>query len=331
MDPILEVLDLTTYFYTPLGVARAVDGISYSLQGGESLGIVGESGSGKSVSALSLLRLVESPPGRIVRGRVLFRGEDLLQSPRERIRQIRGRHVSMIFQEPMTSLNPCYTVGDQIGEVLRIHTQISRHEARQRTVELLDQVHIPDPNRAVKQYPHELSGGMRQRVMIAMALACKPDILIADEPTTALDVTIQAQILALLARLKEDLGMATIFITHDLGIIAQYVSRVLVMYAGRIVESAATTDLFLNPRHPYTLGLLHSLPRLGARSKGERKRLAEIPGVVPSLYNLPPGCRFANRCERSADRCRREEPALVAVAEGHEVACWLAEDHPYAD
>jgi peptide/nickel transport system ATP-binding protein/oligopeptide transport system ATP-binding protein len=322
-DVILDIRNLKTFFYTYDGVAKAVDGISYRLSVGEPLGIVGESGCGKSVSALSILRLIPDPPGRIVEGQIFFKGTNLLELPYERMREIRGNHISMIFQEPMTSLNPVFTVGNQIAEAFHLHQGLKRHEAIEKSIDMLRLVNIPSPEKCVGQYPHELSGGMRQRVMIAMALACNPEILIADEPTTALDVTIQAQIIDLMLQLKEELGMAIILITHDLGIIAETVKRVIVMYAGKIVEEAPTRTIFKTPLHPYSQGLLQSMPRLGDKVKLGRVRLEEIPGIVPSLYDLPPGCRFSTRCSHAMEICRKEEPDLEEIDERHFCRCWL--------
>jgi len=320
---ILDIRDLKTFFYTYDGVAKAVDGISYRLSTGEPLGIVGESGCGKSVSALSILRLIPDPPGRIVEGQIFFKENNLLELGYDRMREIRGNRISMIFQEPMTSLNPVFTVGDQIAEAFRLHQGLKRQEALEKSIDMLRLVNIPSPEKCVGQYPHELSGGMRQRAMIAMALACKPEILIADEPTTALDVTIQAQIIDLMLQLKEELGMAIILITHDLGIIAETVKRVIVMYAGKIVEEALTRTVFKTPLHPYTQGLLQSIPRLGDKVRLGRVRLEEIQGVVPSLYELPPGCRFSTRCGHAMEICRKEEPELEEIEERHFCRCWL--------
>ncbi len=322
-DVILDIRNLKTFFYTYDGVAKAVDGISYRLSRGEPLGIVGESGCGKSVSALSILRLIPDPPGRIVEGQIFFKGTNLLELPYERMREIRGNHISMIFQEPMTSLNPVFTVGNQIAEAFRLHQGLKRQEALEKSIDMLKLVNIPSPEKCVGQYPHELSGGMRQRAMIAMALACNPEILIADEPTTALDVTIQAQIIDLMLQLKEELGMAIILITHDLGIIAETVKRVIVMYAGKIVEEAPTRTIFKTPLHPYSQGLLQSMPRLGDKIRLGRVRLEEIPGVVPSLYELPAGCRFSTRCSHAMEICRKEEPDLEEIDERHFCRCWL--------
>ena len=321
---ILDIKDLRTYFFTFEGVAKAVDGVSYQLAKGEPLGVVGESGCGKSVTALSVLRLIPIPPGKIVSGEILFKGQNLLSLHEEEMRKIRGNRISMIFQEPMTSLNPVFTVGNQVQETFKLHQGLSKKEALEKTVEMLKLVNIASPEKCVARYPHELSGGMRQRVMIAMALACNPEILIADEPTTALDVTIQAQILDLMIKLKEDLGMAIILITHNLGVIAETVKRVMVMYAGKIVEEAPTKILFDNPRHPYTMGLLKSIPRLGDKIRLGKVRLTEIPGVVPSLYDLPPGCKFSTRCPFVMDVCK-EEPGLREVEKGHWSACWLSD------
>ena len=322
---ILEIKDLKTYFFTFEGVAKAVDGVSYQLAKGEPLGVVGESGCGKSVTALSVLRLIPIPPGKIVSGEILFKGQNLLSLHEEEMRKIRGNRISMIFQEPMTSLNPVFTVGNQVQETFKLHQGLSKKEALEKTVEMLKLVNIASPEKCVARYPHELSGGMRQRVMIAMALACNPEILIADEPTTALDVTIQAQILDLMIKLKEDLGMAIILITHNLGVIAETVKRVMVMYAGKIVEEAPTKTLFDNPRHPYTMGLLKSIPRLGDKIRLGKVRLTEIPGVVPSLYDLPPGCKFSTRCPFVMDVCKEKEPGLREVEKGHWSACWLSD------
>ena len=320
---ILEIDGLKTHFHTRDGIVRAVDGVSIRVDRGETLSIVGESGCGKSVTAMSVLRLLPVPPAKIEAGRILFDGEDLLQATEERMRDIRGNRISMIFQEPMTSLNPVMPVGRQIAESLELHQGLGRRAAAERAVEMLDIVQIPEPRRRAGEYPHQLSGGMRQRVMIAMALACNPSILIADEPTTALDVTIQAQILDLMLQLKEQIGAAIVFITHDLGVVAETAQRVVVMYAGRKVEEAAVADLFARPLHPYTLGLMGSIPKLAARAlAGGRGRLAEIPGVVPSLRQEMPGCTFAPRCPFAQDRCRAEVPELEDREGGRLVACW---------
>jgi peptide/nickel transport system ATP-binding protein len=327
--PLLEVEGLKTHFFTRDGVVRAVDGVSFSIQPGETLALVGESGCGKSVTSLSILRLIASPPGRTVAGTIRFDGRDLLGLSEPAMRKVRGNEISMIFQEPMTSLNPVLTVGRQIAEALVLHRGLARGEANERAVEMLRLVNIPEPARRASEYPHQMSGGMRQRVMIAMALACDPKLLIADEPTTALDVTIQAQILDLMRALKEKTGAAIMLITHDLGVVAEMAQRVVVMYAGRKVEEARVDDLFARPRHPYTRGLLSSIPRLGA-AKPARMRLTEIPGMVPSLREPIAGCPFATRCPYVVERCRVEMPPLEAKAEGHTVACWEADRLPGA-
>ncbi|MCY3982172.1 MAG: ABC transporter ATP-binding protein [Alphaproteobacteria bacterium] len=320
---ILEIDNLKTHFHTRDGIVRAVDGVSIGVDRGETLSIVGESGCGKSVTAMSVLRLLPIPPAKIEAGRILFDGEDLLQATEERMREIRGNRISMIFQEPMTSLNPVMPAGRQIAESLELHQGLSRRAAAERAVEMLDLVQIPEPRRRAGEYPHQLSGGMRQRVMIAMALACNPSLLIADEPTTALDVTIQAQILDLMLQLKEQIGAAIVFITHDLGVVAETAQRVVVMYAGRKVEEASVADLFARPLHPYTLGLMGSIPKLAARAlSGRRGRLAEIPGVVPSLMQEMPGCTFAPRCPFVQERCRIEAPGLETRDGGRLAACW---------
>jgi len=324
-EMILDIKNLKTYFYTYEGVAKAVDGVSFQLAKGEPLGVVGESGCGKSVTALSILRLVPVPPGRIVWGEISFKGKNLLGLPEDEMRKIRGNRISMIFQEPMTSLNPVFTVGNQIQETLQLHQGISKKDALEKSIEMLRLVNIPSPERVVERYPHELSGGMRQRMMIAMALACNPEILIADEPTTALDVTIQAQILDLMNELKEELGMAIILITHNLGVVAETARRVIVMYAGKIVEEAETKTLFGNAQHPYTMGLLKSIPVLGDKIRRGKVRLNEIPGVVPSLYELPPGCKFSTRCPSVMDICKEKEPELKEVEKSHFSACWLTD------
>ncbi len=311
--PLLEIRDLVTEFRTGDGTVRAVDGVSFEIAPRTTLGVVGESGSGKSVTALSIMRLVASPPGRIASGSIRYAGRDLLALRPAEMRAIRGNRIAMIFQEPMTSLNPVFTVGDQVAEAVRLHQHTSRREARAVAIDMFRRVGIPSPEDRVDAYPHQLSGGMRQRVMIAMALACKPDLLIADEPTTALDVTIQAQILELLRSLQRELGMSILLITHDLGVVAETCDEVVVMYAGRIVERAPTEALFAAPRHPYTAGLLRSVPSYGEAAPGERTRLQEIRGMVPALSELPPGCKFADRCPAVAERCRAEEPPLVAL------------------
>jgi oligopeptide/dipeptide ABC transporter ATP-binding protein len=319
MQPLLRVEDLRTSFHTDEGTAKAVDGVSFVVAEQETLGIVGESGCGKSVTALSILRLIPDPPGRIEGGNVEFQGRDLLDLTEKEMRRIRGNEIAMIFQEPMTSLNPVYTVGEQISEVLRLHRGVTRAEAEERAVEMLRRVRIPDPEQRVEEYPHQLSGGQRQRVMIAMALACDPALLIADEPTTALDVTVQAQILDLLRELQNEFGMAIMLITHDLGVIAEMAHRVVVMYAGVVVESGTVEQIFDGPNHPYTEGLKAAIPKLGERVE----RLATIPGTVPSPYEEIVGCPFQNRCPYVMDVCRREFPRLYAVGTGHEARCFL--------
>jgi peptide/nickel transport system ATP-binding protein len=327
--PLLAIEDLQTHFFTRDGVVRAVDGVSYAVEAGETLAVVGESGCGKSVTALSILRLVPSPPGRIVGGAIRFEGVDLLQIGEGEMRRIRGNEISMIFQEPMTSLNPVLTVSRQITETLILHQGLTARAAAARAIEMLRLVRIPEPERRARQYPHELSGGMRQRVMIAMALACHPKLLIADEPTTALDVTIQAQILDLMRELKSEIGAAIILITHDLGVVAEMAQRVVVMYAGRKVEEAPVGDLFRRPQHPYTLGLLASVPRLGATlGRAEPPRLAEIPGTVPSLREPIVGCAFSPRCAYATERCSREAPPLEAKTAAHLAACFESERLP---
>ncbi|WP_119421238.1 ABC transporter ATP-binding protein [Desertibaculum subflavum] len=324
--PLLEIDDLRLHFYTRDGVVRAVDGVTYHVKAGETLAVVGESGCGKSVTAQSVLRLVPSPPGRYVSGQIRFQGRNLLDLDMAEMRKLRGAEISMIFQEPMTSLNPVLTVGRQIGETLVLHQGMDQKAAEARAVEMLKLVGIPEPERRVREYPHQLSGGMRQRVMIAMALACNPKLLIADEPTTALDVTIQAQILDLMRELKSRVGAAIILITHDLGVVAEMAERVVVMYAGRKVEEASVDDLFARPRHPYTLGLMGSIPHLGSSLvHNAPPRLAEIQGVVPSLREEIPGCAFAPRCGFATERCGRERPEIEELAPGHFAACFEAE------
>ncbi|MBC7359937.1 MAG: ABC transporter ATP-binding protein [Desulfacinum sp.] len=320
---LLEIQHLKTYFTTFEGVARAVDDVSFHLDRGEVLGVVGESGCGKSVTAQSIMRLIPDPPGRIVGGHIWFDGMDLTTLPPSAMRRIRGDRIAMIFQEPMTSLNPVYTVGDQIAEMFQLHRGMGRREAWRHAVAMLEKVQIPAPHKRASEYPHQLSGGMRQRAMIAMALACDPEILIADEPTTALDVTVQAQILDLMLQLKEDFQTAVMMITHDLGVIAEIAQRVVVMYAGKVVEQAATLPLFEDPKHPYTRGLLRSIPKLGERSKKGRRRLEEIPGMVPGLLDLPPGCRFEPRCPQAMAVCREREPELQDLGSGRLVRCFL--------
>ncbi len=317
---LLEVENLQTHFRTPDGVNRAVDGVSFSVEAGETLAIVGESGCGKSVTSMSILRLIPEPPGKIA-GSIKFDGRELLDLSEEEMQKIRGNEISMIFQEPMTSLNPVLTVGWQIAETVRLHQGLDRKAAEARAVETLTLVGIPEPARRAREYPHQLSGGMRQRVMIAIALACNPKLLIADEPTTALDVTIQAQILDLMADLKTRVGAAIVLITHDLGVVAEVAERVVVMYAGRKVEEAKVGPLFAHPRHPYTQGLLGAVPKLGSSLLGEHTRLAEIPGLVPSLKQRIKGCVFAGRCSQATDVCREIAPALQEKGPGHLVAC----------
>ncbi len=318
MGTLLEVRDLQTYFYTSEGVVRAVDGVSYDLDEGETLALVGESGSGKSVSALSLLRLIPSPPGKIVAGQALLLGEDLLAVDDERMREIRGNEIAMIFQEPMTSLNPVLTIGQQLTEGIQLHLGYDREKANQRAIELLHMVGIPAAEQRMNNYPHQFSGGMRQRVMIAMALSCDPKVLLADEPTTALDVTIQAQVLEVMGRLTRDLGTAVIIITHNLGVVARYADRVNVMYGGRVVESGTAEEIYHSPRHAYTLGLLESVPRLDVVTE----RLIPIDGSPPDLAHMPAGCSFAPRCRFATDVCREETPALEVFAGRHRVACF---------
>ncbi len=320
-DALLEVQDLRTYFHTEEGIARAVDGVSWELRRGETLGLVGESGCGKSVSALSVMRLVPEPPGKIESGRILLRGRDLLELDEAGMCAIRGDDIAMVFQEPMTSLNPVLTCGYQIMEAVVLHQQVTRSEARRRAIEMLRKVGIPAPEQRIDEYPHQLSGGMRQRVMVAMALSCGPDVLIADEPTTALDVTIQAQILELLGRLQEEFHMAILLITHDLGVVAEMADRVAVMYAGQVVEHATAEQLFAHPTHPYTRGLLESIPRLDQA----RERLEIIAGTVPDARRFPSGCRFQPRCPLAEPRCEQAVPELEPVAEGHWSRCWKAE------
>jgi len=323
-DVVLEVNDLQTVFFTNSGLFRAVDQLSFRVRRGETLAIVGESGCGKSVSALSIMRLVPDPPGRIVGGSVLLEGVDLLALSEAEMRRIRGDRMSMIFQEPMTSLNPVMRIGDQIAEAVRLHRNMSRDQTWKQAVEMLRLVRIPEPARRAQEYPHQLSGGMRQRAMIAMALACRPALLIADEPTTALDVTIQAQILALVLELQRELGMGLILITHDLGVVAQTAQRVIVMYAGKKVEEADVETLFADPRHPYTRGLMASIPALPTSATDTEARLAEIPGMVPALTHLPPGCAFAPRCALAMPRCHEEYPPLRDYGGDHWAACWRA-------
>ena len=321
-DVLIEVKGLKTHFFTDEGVSPAVDGVDYSVKKGETLGVVGESGCGKSVTALSILRLIPEPPGKIVAGDILFEGQSLLELAPEEMRKIRGNKISMIFQEPMTSLNPVYTIGNQISETFKLHQGLTSKEALDRSVEMLKLVGIPSPARRVNEYPHQLSGGMRQRAMIAMALSCNPSLLIADEPSTALDVTIQAQILDLMVSLKEELNTAIIMITHDLGVVAESAARVVVMYAGKIVEEADVYQTFENPLHPYTDGLLQSIPRIDLSAK-KKQRLKEIKGVVPIPSQLPKGCHFHPRCPRVMDICSHEAPELTLQQDSHKVRCWL--------
>ena len=317
---LLDVRGLRTHFASERGEVRAVDGVDFRLERGRTLGIVGESGCGKSVTALSIMGLIPQPPGRIAGGEVLFDGEDLLKLPPARLRDLRGDKLSMIFQEPMTSLNPAFPVGDQIAEALLRHRKLSRSDAHEKAIGMLRKVRIPSPETRAKEYPHQLSGGMRQRVMIAMALACNPALLIADEPTTALDVTIQAQILELMRALRAELGTAIILITHDLGVVAELADDVIVMYAGRVIERAPVPALFAEPQRPYTVGLLGSIPRLDA----EQERLSAIEGFVPDAAAMPEGCRFHPRCPFAIDRCRQEEPALAEISRNHFASCWRA-------
>lgn len=318
-DPVLRVEDLVVEFSTEKGRIRAVDGISFSVMPGEPVGIVGESGCGKTVTALSVLKLIPSPPGRIARGRVFLDGRDVVPLGEREMRRLRGNVASMIFQEPMTALNPVFTIGSQMTEVLRIHRRMSRREAREHSVEMLHTVNIESPAKRFTQYPHELSGGMRQRVMIAMALSCDPKLLLADEPSTALDVTVQAQVMEEIRRLQEARRMSMILITHDLGVIAETCQRVIVMYCGKIVEVSDTRGLFAHPRHPYTSGLMASIPKVREKKIG---RLPTIKGMVPDLADLPKGCRFADRCPKATAQCREKEPELVEVSPGQQVACF---------
>jgi peptide/nickel transport system ATP-binding protein/oligopeptide transport system ATP-binding protein len=320
---LLQIQELKTYFHTFEGTAKAVDDVSFSLDKGEVLGIVGESGCGKSVTAQSVMRLIPEPPGKIVHGQILFDGTDIVTLSMEQMRTVRGNRISMIFQEPMTSLNPVYTIGNQISEMFMLHEKCSKRQSWGRSIEMLKKVQIPAPEKRVSEYPHQLSGGMRQRAMIAMALACNPEILIADEPTTALDVTIQAQILELMMQLQEDYNSAILMITHDLGVIAEIAGRIEVMYAGKVVEEGPTGAIFDDPKHPYTWGLLKSIPKLGERARTGRRRLQEITGIVPSLYDLPAGCRFYPRCPQAMGVCNQSIPALVEVGESHRVRCFL--------
>lgn len=318
---LLEIKNLRTYFHTQMGVIKAIDGISFSVERGDILGILGESGCGKSVTALSIMRLIPSPPGKIESGEILFVGKNMLNLSLREMRKIRGEDISMIFQEPMTSLNPLFRIGEQISESIRLHLGLSKKEASNKSVEMLELVGIPSPKKRIYDYPHQMSGGMCQRVMIAIAICCQPKLIIADEPTTALDVTIQAQILDLIQKPREELGTSVILITHNIGIIAEVARHVIVMYAGKIMEHAMVIDLLENPLHPYTEGLLKSIPRLDDIQK--RRRLHVIPGIVPNLLNLPKGCKFNNRCEKTSSKCFNEEPPLLEVAPGHTCKCWL--------
>jgi oligopeptide/dipeptide ABC transporter ATP-binding protein len=323
MATLLQVKDLQTHFFTMDGVVKAVDGISYDVEEGETLGLVGESGCGKSVSALSLMRLVPDPPGTIVGGEVILDGEDILQINMDDMRRIRGAKVAMVFQEPMTSLNPVLTIERQLTETLQLHKGMGKFEARREGVNLLSRVGIPDPESRIKQYPHQFSGGMRQRVMIAMALSCNPKLIIADEPTTALDVTIQAQILELMKALTSEFGVALVVITHNLGVVARYADRVNIMYAGRIIERGSAREIYANPRHPYTVGLLRSVPRLDLP---RRAKLDPIEGQPPDLVNLPVGCAFRARCRWAVDKCATDTPVLAETSENHWSACWRSDD-----
>ncbi|TVQ98777.1 MAG: ABC transporter ATP-binding protein [Deltaproteobacteria bacterium] len=322
-DILLELDDVRTWFFTDAGIVPSVDGVTYRVHRGSTLGVVGESGCGKSVTALSVMRLIPSPPGRTVSGRILFNGKDLTRLPEPEMRRIRGNRIGMIFQEPMTSLNPVYTVGNQIIESIDLHLRLPPKEARELAIEMLDRVGIPSPRERVDEYPHQMSGGMKQRVMIAMALVCKPDLLIADEPTTALDVTIQAQILDLLNELQDEYGMSILMITHDLGVVAEVSDHVAVMYAGKVVEYADVETLFAEPRHPYTIGLFRSLPNVGAK---RGSRLPTIPGMVPSPLQFPSGCRFRTRCPFATAECSSSEPPLVDIGKGHQVACHYVDE-----
>ncbi|WP_134704067.1 ABC transporter ATP-binding protein [Ammoniphilus sp. YIM 78166] len=318
-EKLLEISGLRTHFFTDHGEVPAVDGVDIYIKKGEVLGVVGESGCGKSVTSLSVMRLVPNPPGKIVGGSMVFKGEDLVQVTEKRMRKIRGNEIAMIFQEPMTSLNPVYSIGDQIGETVRLHRNLSKKEAKQHAVEMLRKVGIPRPEQIVNEYPHQLSGGMRQRVMIAMAMSCDPELLIADEPTTALDVTIQAQILDLMRKLNKESGAAIMMITHDLGVVAEMCDRVVVMYAGKVVEEGDVKTIFKNPKHPYTKGLIQSVPRMD----DDKDRLYSIPGNVPTPGSMPKGCRFAPRCEYVVSKCSEEMPDLIELEFGHKSRCWL--------
>jgi peptide/nickel transport system ATP-binding protein/oligopeptide transport system ATP-binding protein len=322
MSSILQIKDLKTFFYAPFGIARAVNGVSWSLARKEILGIVGESGCGKSVTALSILKLIPCPPGKFVHGEIIFEGHDLLKFSENQMRDIRGNKISMIFQDPMCSLDPVFTVGSQISEVFQLHRGMSRKEVIEHSIEMMRLVRIPSPEKRMQEYPYQMSGGMQQRIMIAMALACHPQILIADEPTTALDVTIQAQILDLMLQLREELETAIVLITHNFGIIAEMAQRVIVMYAGEVVEEAQVKEIFESPLHPYTQGLLKSMPRLDKTGR-KPSRLAEIPGVVPGLDHLPEGCLFSSRCDYATTRCHKESPPSKPLSDQRSVRCWL--------
>ncbi len=319
-DLLLQVKDLKTYFYTDVGVVKAVDGVDFSIKKGETLGVVGESGCGKSVTALSVLRLVQEPPGKIVNGEIWFKDEELLKKSPKEMRKIRGNDISMIFQEPMTSLNPVYTIGEQISEAIVLHQKLNKEKALKKTVEMLRLVSMPSPETRIHEYPHELSGGQRQRAMIAMALSCNPDLLIADEPTTALDVTIQAQVLELIKKLKDEIDMSLLMITHDLGVIAEISDNVVVVYAGKEVEYADVKTIFKNPMHPYTIALQNSIPRL---TDEPGKKLEIIQGGIPDPLSLPSGCKFHPRCKFAIDICRQEEPQLEKMEDNHIVRCWM--------
>ena len=323
---LLDIKNLVTYFFIPEGTVKAVDDMSFHVNEAEIVGLVGESGCGKSVTALSILGLIPWPPGRIVEGRIIFQGEDLIKIAPQKLRDIRGNRISMIFQEPMTSLNPVYTLGRQIAEVYTEHQASPKKEALERAKDMLDKLGIPSPSKRIHEYPHNLSGGMRQRVIIAMALACNPKLILADEPTTALDVTIQAQILELMAELQQAVSTSILLITHNLSIVAEYAQRVIVMYSGKIVEEAPVVPMFEEPLHPYTIGLLGSIPKLGAKATGGKQRLSEIPGMVPSLNDLPQGCYFHPRCARAGAICQSEGPELIEIDPGRRIACWAVAD-----
>lgn len=324
---LLEIENLKTIFNTDEGIVRAVDGVSFGVGAGETVGLVGESGCGKSVTALSIMRLVPDPPGKIVGGSIRLEGRHLLELRESEMRKVRGNEISIVFQEPLTSLNPVFTCGEQVREAISLHQRLGRRESREKTIEMLRLVRIPDPEKRYRNYPHEMSGGMRQRVMIAMALSCQPKLLIADEPSTALDVSVQAQIMELLLGLRDEMGMAVLLITHDLAVVAQMADRVVVMYAGIVVEEAPIGELYSNPAHPYTEGLLKSIPRLDSASE----RLPMIPGGVPDLLSLPAGCRFSDRCPKSFDRCSGEEPPMFDLSGGHASRCWLCEGVRHGD